>query len=64
MLLRVIYSIKFLVTDEMPLLPVGVIMLYTAVMPFWFWISKNNKYTKSVLYNGWTPVVSAMLIST
>uniref|UniRef100_A0A1B6LXV5 SLC41A/MgtE integral membrane domain-containing protein n=1 Tax=Graphocephala atropunctata TaxID=36148 RepID=A0A1B6LXV5_9HEMI len=49
---------------DKPLLPVAVIVLYIAVMPFWYWISKNNKYTKAVLYNGWTPVVSAMLIST
>ncbi|KAK7871361.1 hypothetical protein R5R35_006072 [Gryllus longicercus] len=41
-----------------------VIICYILVIPFWVWIAKKNKYTSSVLYSGWTPVVVAMLIST
>jgi hypothetical protein len=29
----------------------------------WGWIAAKNKYTKEVLDTGWTPVISAMLIS-
>ncbi|XP_054280544.1 solute carrier family 41 member 1 isoform X2 [Macrosteles quadrilineatus] len=63
-LLSVIADFFHRTADELPLLPVGVIVLYIAVMPFWYWISKNNKYTRAVLYSGWTPVIVAMLIST
>jgi hypothetical protein len=31
--------------------------------PVWGWVAARNKYTKEVLDTGWTPVVSAMLIS-
>jgi solute carrier family 41 len=31
--------------------------------PVWGWIAAKNKYTKEVLDTGWTPVISAMLIS-
>ncbi|XP_046682802.1 solute carrier family 41 member 3 isoform X1 [Homalodisca vitripennis] len=63
-LLSIIADLFHRTSVDKPLLPVVVIVIYIAVMPFWYWISKNNKYTKAVLYNGWTPVVSAMLIST
>lgn len=29
----------------------------------WAWIAAKNKYTKEVLDSGWTPVISAMIIS-
>lgn len=29
----------------------------------WVWIAKKNEHTRDVLYNGWTPVLTAMLIS-
>ena len=32
-------------------------------MPCWVMLSKRNKLTKKVLYSGWTPVLSAMMIS-
>ncbi|KAL0268801.1 UNVERIFIED_CONTAM: hypothetical protein PYX00_010615 [Menopon gallinae] len=41
-----------------------VMVFYILSIPFWFWITKNNRYTQSVLYTGWTPVVVAMVIST
>ena len=33
------------------------------LIPFWSWLANRNKYTKQVLYAGWTPVVWAMAIS-
>ncbi|XP_069693795.1 solute carrier family 41 member 1-like isoform X2 [Periplaneta americana] len=41
-----------------------IIGCYILVIPFWVFIAKKNKYTQSVLYTGWTPVIIAMLIST
>ncbi|PNF18092.1 Solute carrier family 41 member 1 [Cryptotermes secundus] len=41
-----------------------IIGCYILVIPFWVFIAKKNKYTHSILYTGWTPVVVAMLIST
>lgn len=41
-----------------------VMIFYILSIPFWFWVTKNNKYTQSVLYTGWTPVIIAMVIST
>jgi len=36
---------------------------YLLSMPCWVLLAKRNKLTKKVLYTGWTPVLSAMLIS-
>ncbi|XP_065165236.1 solute carrier family 41 member 1-like isoform X3 [Atheta coriaria] len=36
---------------------------YILAIPLWIWIAKKNLQTRDVLYNGWTPVVGAMLIS-
>lgn len=36
---------------------------YVLVTPLWVWIAKKNVHTREVLYNGWTPVMAAMLIS-
>ncbi|PSN44704.1 Solute carrier family 41 member 2 [Blattella germanica] len=50
------------IDDQQWLAPViiGVCILLT---PVWGWIASKNKYTKEVLDSGWTPVISAMLIS-
>lgn len=39
------------------------IVTMLSLIPVWSWIANRNKYTKQVLYAGWTPVVSAMAIS-
>lgn len=39
------------------------IVTMLALIPAWSWIANRNRYTKQVLYSGWTPVVSAMAIS-
>lgn len=36
---------------------------YIMAIPLLVWIAKRNVQTRDVLYNGWTPVVGAMLIS-
>ncbi|XP_060537209.1 solute carrier family 41 member 1-like isoform X2 [Cylas formicarius] len=36
---------------------------YILAIPLWVWIAKRNPLTRDVLFNGWTPVVGAMLIS-
>lgn len=33
------------------------------VLPFWVYITHTNHFTHDVLYSGWTPVLSAMVIS-
>lgn len=33
------------------------------MIPFWAWMAGRNPTTQEVLTNGWTPVISAMLIS-
>ena len=40
-----------------------VIVIFVLVLPVWFIAAAKNEYTKKVLYNGWVPVLSAMLIS-
>ncbi|KAG7154487.1 Solute carrier family 41 member 1-like [Homarus americanus] len=42
-----------------PLIVVG----YLLSLPLWIWLAARNKHTKEVLYSGWTPVISAMMIS-
>ena len=39
------------------------IVTMLALIPIWSFVANHNKYTKQVLYSGWTPVVSAMAIS-
>ena len=40
-----------------------VVVIFLALIPFWMWLAHRNIYTQKVLYDGWTPVVIAMLIS-
>lgn len=40
-----------------------VIVGYILSLPLWIWLASRNKHTKEVLYSGWTPVISAMMIS-
>ncbi|GLH08339.1 hypothetical protein R5R35_002556 [Gryllus longicercus] len=39
------------------------ILIFIGLTPLWAWVASKNKYTKEVLTSGWTPVISAMLIS-
>jgi len=37
--------------------------LCVVLLPLWLYISHHNKHTHDTLYSGWTPVISAMCIS-
>lgn len=39
------------------------VALFVAGIPLWTWISYKNKYTRQVLFSGWVPVISAVMIS-
>ena len=38
-------------------------LLFLSLTPLWCVVSHRNKYVHEVLYEGWTPVVGAMVIS-
>ena len=40
-----------------------VVIIFLALIPLWIWLAYRNTHTQKVLYEGWTPVVTAMLIS-
>ncbi|XP_065910900.1 solute carrier family 41 member 1-like [Dysidea avara] len=40
-----------------------VVVFFLCLIPLWIWLAYKNEHTKSVLYEGWTPVITAMLIS-
>nr|CAD7256451.1 unnamed protein product [Timema shepardi] len=63
-LLSWVATLLYEVIDKVYWISPIIIGIYILVIPFWVWVAKKNKYTNSVLYNGWTPVVLAMLIST
>jgi len=58
-----IYIYIFLSLDERQWLAPVIIGTCIILTPVWGWVAARNKYTKEVLDTGWTPVVSAMLIS-
>ncbi|XP_052285673.1 solute carrier family 41 member 1-like [Dreissena polymorpha] len=39
------------------------IVIFILLIPLWIYFSLHNKYTHDVVYNGWSPVLSAMVIS-
>lgn len=63
-LLSLVATYLYDVLENSVVYSVTIICGYIMVMPLWFWIAKNNKYTNVVLYTGWAPVIIAMLIST
>ncbi|CAG2104877.1 unnamed protein product, partial [Medioppia subpectinata] len=56
-------DILYYTVDTNPWLSCMVCVVFLLLVPVWCYIAKNNKYTREVLYNGWTPVISAMAIS-
>lgn len=40
-----------------------IIAVFLVLTPLWVYISVKNHYTNDVIYSGWTPVLSAMVIS-
>ncbi|XP_049845629.1 solute carrier family 41 member 1-like [Schistocerca gregaria] len=49
--------------DTQPWLAPTIIGVFLVLTPVWIVIASRNTFTKEVLYTGWTPVISAMLIS-
>ncbi|XP_045780118.1 solute carrier family 41 member 1-like isoform X1 [Maniola jurtina] len=43
--------------------PIALLCVYYSLLPIWVFIVWRNKYTKTVLTTGWTPVISALFIS-
>ncbi|XP_050357136.1 solute carrier family 41 member 1-like isoform X1 [Nymphalis io] len=43
--------------------PIALLCVYYSLLPIWVFIVWKNKYTKTVLTTGWTPVISALFIS-
>ncbi|XP_050313848.1 solute carrier family 41 member 1-like [Anthonomus grandis grandis] len=39
------------------------IILGLSFVPLWAYVASQNKYTREVLFSGWSPVVTAMIIS-
>nr|CAD7406190.1 unnamed protein product [Timema cristinae] len=62
-LLSWIASLLFDAIDKQPWLAPTLILICLAVAPLWACVAFRNKHTKEVLKTGWTPVISAMLIS-
>ena len=46
-----------------PWLAPTIIVVYLLLIPVFAWVSHRNQYTRIVLMEGWTPVITAMLIS-
>ncbi|CAO4374679.1 unnamed protein product [Caenorhabditis nigoni] len=40
-----------------------VIVVFLLLLPFWIKVANENEGTRETLYNGWTPVIMSMLIS-
>ncbi|KAF5303890.1 hypothetical protein FQR65_LT08084 [Abscondita terminalis] len=49
--------------NVLPWLSTVVIVVSMLLIPVWAWLASRNVYTRQVLDSGWTPVISAMLIS-
>ncbi|KAF5274548.1 hypothetical protein FQA39_LY07160 [Lamprigera yunnana] len=49
--------------NSLPWLSTAVIVLSLFLIPLWAWLASRNVYSRQVLDSGWTPVISAMLIS-
>ncbi|XP_063219995.1 solute carrier family 41 member 2-like isoform X2 [Bacillus rossius redtenbacheri] len=62
-LLSWIASFIYNTFDTHKWLPPTIIMVFILLIPFWAFLAATNKHVKKVLMSGWTPVISAMLIS-
>uniref|UniRef100_A0A1W7R9K8 Solute carrier family 41 member 1 n=1 Tax=Hadrurus spadix TaxID=141984 RepID=A0A1W7R9K8_9SCOR len=62
-LLATISSILYSRIGTSTLLAAFLCIFFLLLIPVWSFIARHNKYTQEVLYSGWTPVISAMAIS-
>lgn len=56
-------SIFYHTMDTYPWLTTVFIIFTLILVPVWAWIASKNQYTHTVLFSGWSPVVTAMIIS-
>lgn len=62
-LLANISNILYFTIDKGIWLSIVLIIVLICLIPVWILISHQNRSTRDVLYYGWTPVISAMAIS-
>ncbi|KAJ8934862.1 hypothetical protein NQ314_013136 [Rhamnusium bicolor] len=56
-------SIFYHTMDSHPYLTSSLIVLGLILVPVWAWIASQNEHTHKVLFSGWSPVITAMIIS-
>ncbi|XP_066155340.1 solute carrier family 41 member 1-like [Euwallacea fornicatus] len=56
-------SLFYRTMDSHPWLAPFLIVLGIGFVPLWAYVASRNKYTREVLFTGWSPVISAMVIS-
>ncbi|ENN81081.1 hypothetical protein D910_02617 [Dendroctonus ponderosae] len=56
-------SLFYRTIDSHPWLTPCLIVLGISLVPLWAYVASQNKYTREVLFSGWSPVISAMIIS-
>lgn len=62
-LLASISSFQFSVTGSYRWAEISVVVGMLLLIPIWAFFSYHNQYTRQVLYTGWVPVISAVIIS-
>ncbi|RZC37868.1 solute carrier family 41 member 1 [Asbolus verrucosus] len=64
LVLSVWASLLYSVHDTHPWVMIVILGIYVLIiLPIWIFIVRKNKYTKKILTHGWTPVLSALIIS-
>lgn len=53
----------FQIIDHYAWLPILITGFFLILIPLWAMICHRNEYVRDVLYHGWSPILSAMLIS-
>ncbi|CAG9855187.1 unnamed protein product [Phyllotreta striolata] len=56
-------SIFYHTMDTHPYLTSSSIIIGLILVPMWAWIASQNEHTHKVLFSGWSPVITAMIIS-
>ena len=44
--------------------PIAIVTIYVILIPIFVYICYKNEFVKETLYQGWVPIIAAMLIST
>ena len=42
---------------------VSIIVIFLILVPIFFYYASRNEFARDALYNGWTPIIIAMIIS-